>query len=660
MSEDEDDPGLPNLEAQGSRPTVGSAETQDGGSTSGTSGLLFNIKNKTPIWKYFHKDDKDSSKAICNICQARIGIKTGSTTSLQRHLIAKHKNQADNFKKEQSKKDELSKQKKTKKDDKKQQTLGQCLDMQTTWPSDHPKAKSLTNKIGIWMAKNLHPYSLVEEEGLVDVLKEASPKYKLPSRNTFSRRVIPELYETTRLNISKEIENDLTNVMSLSFTADLWTSRSNDPFIAVTLHYVSNEFKMKRFCLGNEYLPGEHDGPKLAEKIKQIAAEWGIQDDTVPIFSVTDNAANMVAAMRLLPWTHITCFAHTLQLALKDAKKNTTGMMSMLSAARSIVGHYKRSSSAQQRLHSYQKNLGKKEVELVQDCETRWNSEYQMLSRLVQQKEAISGELISSRSNINNLSMTEWKMAEEYIDILCPLDEATTKASASKLPTMSMVYPLVSTIEDILEKRLREKKPGATFCRNLLLSMKTRFSHVKSDNLYKACMAVDPHFKCVLLKPHEKSLLKDRFVSEAISSYEKQTKTTEVQQSQTPEIDKPGSSNVTDFWKNFEILASSQSSSTVVEETETAMDHSLCLSELDVFFNGPRISPQEDTLEWWKNNQHKYHYIAPLARKYLGIPATEVESERVFSSAGNVVNVRRESLTVEHVKELVFLHQNLK
>ncbi|KAJ8872712.1 hypothetical protein PR048_026326 [Dryococelus australis] len=61
----------------------------------------------------------------------------------------------------------------------------------------------------------------------------------------------------------------------------------------------------------------------------------------------------------------------------------------------------------------------------------------------------------------------------------------------------------------------------------------------------------------------------------------------------------------------------------------------------------------------WQNNKINFPLLAPIAQHYLGIPATQVSSERLFSSAGNTVSIRRENLLAEHVEELVFLHGRL-
>lgn len=67
-----------------------------------------------------------------------------------------------------------------------------------------------------------------------------------------------------------------------------------------------------------------------------------------------------------------------------------------------------------------------------------------------------------------------------------------------------------------------------------------------------------------------------------------------------------------------------------------------------------------DPLAGWKSNECKYPHIAMMARHYLAVPGTEVPSERVFSTAGDMVNAKRSTLSPDNVDILIFLKKNLK
>ena len=67
---------------------------------------------------------------------------------------------------------------------------------------------------------------------------------------------------------------------------------------------------------------------------------------------------------------------------------------------------------------------------------------------------------------------------------------------------------------------------------------------------------------------------------------------------------------------------------------------------------------QLQPLEWWANAEHKYPLIAKFAKHMLAIPATSVPSERIFSTAGDVITASRASLKPKNVDMLIFLKKN--
>ena len=73
------------------------------------------------------------------------------------------------------------------------------------------------------------------------------------------------------------------------------------------------------------------------------------------------------------------------------------------------------------------------------------------------------------------------------------------------------------------------------------------------------------------------------------------------------------------------------------------------------------LSADKNPLSWWRDTGcHRYPQLSKLARKYLYVPGTSVRSERVFSSAGNIVNKKRAALDPDQVDRLVFLANNLR
>ena len=67
-----------------------------------------------------------------------------------------------------------------------------------------------------------------------------------------------------------------------------------------------------------------------------------------------------------------------------------------------------------------------------------------------------------------------------------------------------------------------------------------------------------------------------------------------------------------------------------------------------------------DPLKWWKDRKLVYPLLTKLIKKRYSMVATSVPSERLFSTAGNIINEKRSNLLPENADKLIFLHENTK
>ena len=86
------------------------------------------------------------------------------------------------------------------------------------------------------------------------------------------------------------------------------------------------------------------------------------------------------------------------------------------------------------------------------------------------------------------------------------------------------------------------------------------------------------------------------------------------------------------------------------------------IAEVSKWKNFPRIPKDTNItcLKWWKNNEKLFPIIAKFARRVLCIPASSAASERVFSSSGNTVSDKRNRLSPDVVRHLIFLKDAIK
>ena len=85
----------------------------------------------------------------------------------------------------------------------------------------------------MYIAKDMVPMYTVEKPGFINMQKVLDPKYVLPGRIFFSDVALPQLYNCTRQRIAKELEE----VSFYSATTDLWSSRTMQPYMSLTVHF---------------------------------------------------------------------------------------------------------------------------------------------------------------------------------------------------------------------------------------------------------------------------------------------------------------------------------------------------------------------------------------------------------------------------------------
>ncbi|KAK1906354.1 Zinc finger BED domain containing protein 4 [Dissostichus eleginoides] len=219
------------------------------------------------------------------------------------------------------------------------------------------------------MAKDLRPFSVVDNSGFRRLVNTLEPKYAIPSRPYFSRTVLPALYQETKAKVTQSLKE----AECISITTDGWTSRATQSYITVTAHVMTSEWEIKSFVLQTRPLFTSHTGLNIAEVLKSAVLEWGL-DNNQGIAVVTDNARNMDVAVReagLSP--HIKCFAHTLNLASK-AGLNVNRASRLLGRVRRVAAFFHRSSTATAVLATKQGMLNLPAHKLIMDVVTRWNS----------------------------------------------------------------------------------------------------------------------------------------------------------------------------------------------------------------------------------------------------------------------------------------------
>lgn len=82
--------------------------------------------------------------------------------------------------------------------------------------------------------------------------------------------------------------------------------------------------------------------------------------------------------------------------------------------------------------------------------------------------------------------------------------------------------------------------------------------------------------------------------------------------------------------------------------------------EVQRYIEGQFFWDGEDILTFWQSQSIAFPMLAKVSKMILCIPATSASSERTFSSAGRVLESRRNRLNPGTVDAILFLHSEHK
>ena len=113
--------------------------------------------------------------------------------------------------------------------------------------------------------------------------------------------------------------------------------------------------------------------------------------------ATTDNAQNIRnAIVGIMEIHHLGCIGHTLQLSVNKSFRLTL-VARLLGRVKKLVEHFKRSTKETYLLRDKQILLDLPQHELIQQCDTRWNSTLYMLQHIKEQQPALCSVLLESK-----------------------------------------------------------------------------------------------------------------------------------------------------------------------------------------------------------------------------------------------------------------------
>ncbi|CAF1076091.1 unnamed protein product [Brachionus calyciflorus] len=288
------------------------------------------------------------------------------------------------------------------------------------------KVNKINQRVINFMISTNQPARLVENQSFRELLKELNSSYQVPCRNTFNNNFLPQKFQL----IKNLLQRELSKISKCSISADAWASISNESFLGVTCHFITENFKFKSFILCLKFLTEDHDYNFIFKSLNEVINSWSVMEKLMGITS--DSGANFKSAVGRFPDNvqKIPCAGHKLNLCVCDIFKikkiseksgkyyifyfNEDGLLKkkeitldekniieaanldkefinlIIKKCKHLVGSFRHSEALQRKLRESQKNLNyNHSCKLVQDVCTRWGSTYDLLYSIIINKTAL-------------------------------------------------------------------------------------------------------------------------------------------------------------------------------------------------------------------------------------------------------------------------------
>lgn len=588
------------------------------------------------VWQYFTKTSDD--KARCHKCiNKTISCKGGSTSGLIRHLVHIHNINLLKRKNEEN--------------------IAGPSNAQT------PKLpKPNTANISSFLTGKKTMAEIVARLAAVDgftihgitnssFIRQSMENlnFSMPKNKSGVMKLIHNYYDVARSSIVDDISRHKTKNGKFSATFDEWTSTKNRRYLNVNIFY-ENKF----VNLGLVRIPGSSPADVINNIVFTKLSEFEIDKTDIVSFT-TDGASVMVKFGKGITNIHQLCYNHAIHLAVIDVlyKKHNnecvgTSYLSessddddvsdndensqcfeaenikpALNMVRCIVKFFKRSPIKNNILQEYVLKEHNKELQLLLDCPTRWNSMETMLDRFL----AIFDSVQKALNDLNALNMLDNKkidILKHIHNMLKPIKlavEALGRRDINLITADAILNVLLNTLskndDNISAQILIKLKERINERRNIelvsLLKFLQTLNLTSSTHLKVANKSTVFNYAC--------SIYKILFFSDELEDV-----------TENSESDNESNENI-DF----------------VSQLTNAVNDSMTKKMSKRRFN---LKQELMTYETTGNLTHNLNLLLSALKT---IPPTSVESERVFSLSSNFCRKKRSSLSDKSLDCLTFL-----
>jgi hypothetical protein len=345
------------------------------------------------------------------------------------------------------------------------------------------------------------------------------------------------------------------------------------------------------------------------------------------------------------------CACHNFQLVIKDGLKLCEDQDKLIKrVSKDIVSKSKMCSALSEQLREFDMQMAKKNV-------TRWNSILFMIrsvlkfssAEFLKLKESLPRSTKKQRQVYNkfDLKTADRASLKELKEVLEPFEYVTDQLQSNRV-TSSRVLPCIKYLRVHLEKPFSQFKYTASLRITLLDSFNRRVLPMEKKLCFTYSSFLDPLMGLETFTPVEQLNVKQLIKRLLVSNKLTENNSTE----DTPSVVHKQISKFIYHSTLVEIEPSDTVDTMISQFTKVSKAFRIEQESKE------KVKDMLDALDFWKIYEHMFPELSKLAKRYLGIPASSAQVERMFSIAGHIFNPKRRRLGDIFFCNLVFLKLN--
>ncbi|KAL4500708.1 hypothetical protein ABPG72_019942 [Tetrahymena utriculariae] len=593
------------------------------------------MAKRDPAWEFYlqiEKEEKGIKKIYnkCKSCVDKLYNSTTSLTKLKEHLTDHHQEEY------QKKLFDLKP---------KQQSINQFFN--ANQPNEQNQANTIERKssesIDLRVLRtvifNNFALNTLKSSSFKEMIYELNPTYKMSSQNTFKYELLPKLFNGLTQYIKKEVKA----ISKFSLTIDYWSNKVSDSYLGVTIHFINATYQYQSYILAHRIVLEQKTGAVTQQIIEQILKEYDLKKENL-LQITADAGRNILSSIKLLGVQYFSCFGHFLNNLVEVGLKQIN--VQIISCT-SLVHAFKYQLNNKNILIKVLEQLDMDTLKLIKNVPTRWNSTFNMIQRIITNKNAFihlknNNKKYQLDDSVINLIPDEedWKILQEISIILEKFNDSTEFFCGDEYLTLSSILP----VKQDLQQHLNDTQTKSTIVQQFIVSLKQDFEdrwnkyYQQQENMLLITTFLDLRFKCDI--DYQQYDL-DHIIQQQLNAF--QINEADIIQNSIINKNNPTSERKIKIFKNRKQK---------IQESHTLSKEIKKYQLYDV------LNIDEDPLLFWKTKENEFPILQKLALILFSFQSTSVPCERLFSKSGMIFSNYRLNLKHSTAEQLIMLYQN--